>query len=450
MMDVGLAAVHIKQHIDSARNPRVDCRDSINIKLKKMKTSIKLMFRASKDANKDGSLYFQVLHGRVPRQAATSCRVHSSEWDVQSGAITITDSLSTERKQYLANIQDKVRSLESLLWLIIQEKEDGHADFTADDVVTTFKQREACSSSMFAYMGSEVMRMNQLKRSGTAKNYKSTLNSFKNFRNSADLSFHDFNATVVNAYDAWLKNKGLSRNSISFYMRTLRTLYKRAIEDGLAEPYTKSPFASVFTGMDKTAKRAVSADIISRLKSLDLTATPAQDFARNIFMLSFYLRGMSFVDMAYLKRSNLRGGILTYCRQKTNQQLKILWLPEMQQIVDAMQPATGDYMLPIITKEDGTERRQYQNKLASVNLALKRIAKQLGESSLKSSYQSRHSWASIAQDSNVPLPVISSGMGHHSLTTTQIYLSSITSDKVDAANRMIINKINGRNNASNV
>ncbi len=406
------------------------------------KTSIKLKFRASTDKSgtKEGSLYFQVIHDSTPRQAHTRQHIFADEWDSTHNAIVCAAAQTDSRKQHLLSVQRIVTSQEALLRAIVSEKADTGKPFSADDIIEEYSKREPGSSSMFTYIEKLIERLVAMKREGTAKTYKSTLNSFRRFRCDIDLSFYDFNAHVVEEYDAWLKHKGLTRNTISFYMRTLRTICNRAIEDGLAEKSAVSPFTGVFTGMDKTAKRALPIGIISRIKHLDLSATPAQDFARNIFLLSFCLRGMSFIDMAFLKKSNLRNGVLTYTRHKTNQQMKIRWESQMQQILERTPQSTNAFLLPIIKKEDGTERIQYTNKLKSVNRALKRIAEQLDLPSI-STYSSRHSWASAAQESNVPLAIISSGMGHNSLSTTQIYLSTISCDKVDDANRMIISGI---------
>lgn len=43
---------------------------------------------------------------------------------------------------------------------------------------------------------------------------------------------------------------------------------------------------------------------------------PSADFARDMFMLSFYLRGMSLMDMAFLRKSDLSYGYVTYRRRK--------------------------------------------------------------------------------------------------------------------------------------
>ena len=219
-------------------------------------------------------------------------------------------------------------------------------------------------------------------------------------------------------------------------MRILRCIYNRAVEDGYAKPNT--PFKKVYTGVDKTPKRAITLKEIKRIKELDLTGKPDLDYARDIFMFSFYTRGMSFIDMAYLRKKDLVNGYLTYTRKKTGQQLTIRWERSMQEIIDKYPENSTPYLLPIITKQDGTERHQYLVRIQFVNRKLKRIARLAHISTTLSMYVSRHSWASIAQTKNVPLSVISEGMGHDREETTRIYLASIQTSRIDEANRRIL------------
>ncbi len=301
--------------------------------------------------------------------------------------------------------------------------------------------KERTTSSVFNFICRQAERLESMNRIGTAGHYRALLSSFRKSRDNMDLSFADFNESVVEQYDAWLRQRGLCRNTRSFYMCTLRTVYNRAVRDAVVRPLGKNLFTEVFTGMDKTNKRALTKAEIMRIKDLDLSSCPSQDFARNLFLLSFYLRGMSFIDMAYLRKSDFRAGILTYCRHKTGQRLAILWEPQMQQIIDTFSMKENGYLLPIITVEDGTERKQYENAMLRVNRRLKTVAKKAGIHVPLTMYVARHSWATIARDSDVPIPVISAGMGHDSVATTQIYLSSINSYKIDEANRLVINGV---------
>lgn len=116
------------------------------------------------------------------------------------------------------------------------------------------------------------------------------------------------------AYEYHLKSKSLSPNTISFYMKCLRAVYNKAIDDGFAE--NKNPFKKVFTSSEKTVKRAIPVKYIRKLKDLDLSHSVSKSFARDIFLFSFYTRGMSFVDMVYLQKKDLKWKELTYRRKR--------------------------------------------------------------------------------------------------------------------------------------
>jgi len=239
-------------------------------------------------------------------------------------------------------------------------------------------------------------------------------------------------------YEASLKSYGVAMNTVSFYNRILRAVYNRAVEKEMT--VQRYPFKHVYTGIDKTVKRAVPLKIIKRIKDLDLSFKSSLDFARDMFLFSFYTRGMSFIDMAYLKKKDLQNGILSYRRRKTGQQLFIKWEKSMQEIIDKYPANENGYLLPII-KTDRNERLQYRNALRLVNNKLKEISVSIGLQAKLTMYVSRHSWASIAKSQNIPLSVISAGMGHDSENTTQIYLASLDNSTIDKANDLILKKL---------
>ena len=109
----------------------------------------------------------------------------------------------------------------------------------------------------------------------------------------------------------------------------------------------------------------------------------------------------------------------------------------MQEIIDKYKSTAGNYLLPII-KIDNDERKQYINALHLVNSKLKLVAEKAGVNAMLTMYVARHSWASIARSQNVPLAVISEGMGHGSEKTTRIYLASLDNCVIDKANGKIL------------
>lgn len=290
---------------------------------------------------------------------------------------------------------------------------------------------------LFIYMEQIIKELEDNRQISTAANYKSTLKSFKRFRNGKNIALSKINDKVIQQYEAYLKNEGIKMNTVSFYMRVMRAVYYRAVEDGLAAE--KQLFKNVYTGIDKTEKRAVPLQTIKAIKELYMPSR-ALHFARDMFLFSFYTRGMSFVDMAYLKKTDLDNGILTYKRRKTKQQLSIKWEKCMQDIVNKW-PSYNEYLLPIITTAGKDERTQYKSCQKNVNQQLRKISKMLKMRKGITMYVARHSWASIAKNMNIPLGVISDSMGHTSLKTTQIYLNAIDMDIINKANLKIIKRI---------
>lgn len=264
----------------------------------------------------------------------------------------------------------------------------------------------------------------------------STMNSFIQFRKNEDLSFEAFDSELMEMYEAYLKEKGLVKNSTSYYMRIWRSVYNLAVEQGYTTD--KKPFKHVYTGIDKTVKRAVPFKIIKMIKELDLSFEPQLELARDIFLFSFYTRGMSFIDMAHLKKSNLQNGILTYSRKKTGQRLTILWEELMQEIVDKYKDDSSEYLLPILRYCDINDRKQYKLRAKQIGRGLNKIGLRLELKAPLTFYVARHSWASIAQDRKVSTDIIREGLGHDNEKTTHIYLASISTSQIDRANQIIL------------
>lgn len=396
--------------------------------------SVKVKFRPSAVTDKEGTIYYQVIHNRVIRQIKTDYRVFGEEWNEKGGVVILS---ANGRTDILRSIKERIGWDVKRLKAIIGRMESSGSGFTADDIVEEY-QKATREQSFFRFMENVIARLKQLNRERTAENYAATLKSFMRFREDKDVLLDEIGSDLMMEYEAYMKTQGIAMNTVSFYMRILRAVYNRAVEKGLTEQC--NPFKHVYTGIDKTVKRAIPLKAIKRIKGLDLSQNTSLDFARDMFIFSFYTRGMSFIDMAYLKKKDLQNGILSYRRRKTGQQLFIRWEKCMQEIVVKYQRNGTDYLLPII-KKAGDEQRQYRNALRLVNNKLKEIATMAGLQVNLTMYVSRHSWASIAKNKNVPLSVISEGMGHDSEATTQIYLASLDNSLVDKANEMILKKL---------
>lgn len=290
--------------------------------------------------------------------------------------------------------------------------------------------------TLSSFMEMIIAHLHSIGKQRTSETYQATLRSFMEFRKGREVMIHNIDSELLQMYEAYLLNKGLKRNTSSFYLRVLRAVYNRALEDNLI--IDQRPFRHVYLGIDETTRRAISLEDIRMIKALDLEENWSLAFARDMFLFSFYTRGMSFVDMAYLMKTDVSSGVLSYSRRKTGKQLIVGWEGCMQSIVDQYYDNESEYLLPIITVADIDARKQYLKKSYQVNKNLKEIGRMIQLSLPLTMYVARHSWASVARDKNIPLSVISEGMGHNSQLTTQIYLTSIKSSEVDKANKLIL------------
>ncbi len=398
--------------------------------------SIKVKFRPSTIDDHEGIIYYKIIHERKPRQFLTDYHVFPQEWNEKRSMVTTTQK--SERKSYILSIRERIRWDIERLTKIIRQLDNNGLGYTADDVIDEFN-RYTNEYSLFNFMESIIIKLKQNGKTRTSETYTVTLNSFKKFRQGEDIMLDCLNSEIMEAYEAWHQQRGVSSNTISFYTRILRAVYNRAVEDEIIE--NRNPFRHVYTGVDKTVKRALPIAIIKKIKMLDIELEPALDFARDMFMMSFMLRGMSFIDMAYLKKTDLKNGYVTYRRRKTGQQLTIEWTKEMQMLLDKYPENDSEYLLPIIKNTGTNERYTYRNVGYNINHNLKTIAKKVGITIPLTLYVARHSWASAAKAKGIPLSVISEGMGHDSEATTQIYLASLDTSVVDKANSLILSSL---------
>lgn len=402
--------------------------------------TIKLKFRPSSVPEAEGTLYYQVIHKRKVKWISTEHHIYANEWDEKMETIVVV--AGSERKGTLALMRCKIDWALKRWQNILDRMERSHKDYTAEELCEAFS-KEQTYKTVFAFLQEQVFKKEQMKRQGTARTYGNAYRRFKAFREDVDLTFDELTPDMIECYEAWLIDKRLKQNSIRCYLRTLNTLLYKAAEEGLLN--NRNLFSHVHLSYVKTTKRAISEKELKLIANIRLPENSSIALARDIFMFSFYMRGMPFVDIAYLRKTDLKNGMWTYCRRKTNQCLKVEWEKAQQNIIDRYSRQTADspYLFPIILKEDGTEYQQYQRMQININRALKRLGKMAGLKMPLTTYVARHTWASVARDMNIPISIISEGMGHNSIKTTQVYLNSIDTSRINKANKRIIKRIGG-------
>ena len=290
------------------------------------------------------------------------------------------------------------------------------------------------------YMRELIERLRLEGRYGTAANYEKTLRVFSKFMGGKELPLTAITGRTIADFNTYLLRRGLLRNSISFYMRILKAVYNKAVRQRLVRQ--AFPFSDVYTGVDATRKRAIDESLLSRLNSMQLPSGTALALARDIFVFSYCARGMAFVDVGYLLKTDYFNGVISYKRRKTGQLLAVKVEANMQRIIERNISPTSRYLFPILTSNDSAEAyRQYLAALNSYNYQLGKLSALLNSNCKLTSYTARHSWATAARKHNVPLSVISAGMGHTSEQTTRIYLAALDNSVIDEANKGIIESL---------
>ena len=289
-----------------------------------------------------------------------------------------------------------------------------------------------------------ISRLEEEQRIGTAHVYRYALNKVLSFTDGRPLVFGQFTSAWLCTFQEYLTNKQLSMNTISTCFRMLRAVYFRAVDDGLVVSCNPRLFKGVYTGTRSDVKRAIPEEYIRALSACPVE-DPKVEEARLLFLLLFMLRGIPFVDIAFLRPSDLRGDRLTYYRRKTGTRIIVRVEPMAMQLIEQLRDLRpkATYLFPLIRKPGADEYRQYQNALRHLNYHLVRLGDKFPGCPRLTTYSARHSWASIANFRHYDKELISNAMGHSSVLVTETYFKDYEDDKINEMNREIVQNVCG-------
>ncbi|MCS2577596.1 site-specific integrase [Bacteroides faecis] len=282
---------------------------------------------------------------------------------------------------------------------------------------------------------------------GTAHVYRSSLNAIIAYHGKGDFTFNEVTPEWIKGFEIHLRGRGCSWNTVSTYLRTFRAVYNRAV-DCRGAVYVPHLFRSVYTGTRADRKRALDTEDIQKVFT-KLPQSPAvtSDIrrAQELFVLMFLLRGLPFVDLAYLRKSDLRDNVITYRRRKTGRPLSVTLTSEAMAILKRYmdRDSSSPYLFPLLNSREGTKEayHEYQLALRNFNRQLMLLGEMLGLGDKLSSYTARHTWATTAYYCEIHPGVISEAMGHSSITVTETYLKPFQNKKIDEANKKVVDFI---------
>lgn len=298
------------------------------------------------------------------------------------------------------------------------------------------------------FMGSVITDLRAGGYHGTAHIYKNSLRTLMAFRNEKEVSFKEMTPDLLKAFETYMRQKQCSWNTVSTYLRALRATYNRAVDKHLAS-YVPRLFKHVYTGTRADKKRALDVENMALLfqswkeeEASDALLSRAQ----GLFVLMFLLRGLPFVDLAYMHKKDLHGNTITYHRRKTGRQLTVVIPVEAMLILERYMDTNPNspYLFPILSSAEGSVEayQEYQRALRVFNHQLGLLATTFGIHSNLSSYTARHTWATLAYHCEIHPGIISEAMGHSSISVTETYLKPFNMSKINEANLKIISFVN--------
>ena len=381
------------------------------------------------------SLVIQLIHRRERCLLPTGIKIEPEFFDAKRWRIRyLKDTRYSRSETRRMNLL-----LQEELQIVTDRISQHQTDYTVHEIATWHKRRKDLDN-VFSYLELMIEEKERLQRYGTARAYRATFSSLKRFCGGERLSFSEMDYRCLRNYESFLQSQGNTANTVAYYMRNLQTAYNRAQDDHVF-PWPKygSPFRKIRVTPCVTIKRALTAEQLKHVASLNLNRNKPLEFTRDMFMASFYLRGIPFVDLIYLTHKNIIGNVICYHRRKTSSRVMVEIIPQLQELIDRY-ATEGGFLFPFVrnwTQDAQLPYNEYRNALHYYNYNLKEIGKLAGLDIPLTGYVARHSWATCAKNKGISTAVISEGLGHASEKITQVYLKSFDNDVLNEANMLV-------------
>jgi integrase/recombinase XerD len=381
-------------------------------------------------------LKLRVVHNRKPFDLSLGHSLSLKDWDEKGQKVKASCQTIDNVTRFNALLNKDKQKVQDIL---IRLEDEGKLDTLSLDELKNFVTQKNIEVMTLAFGAEIIAELQEANKFGNARVYDTMLRSVRDFAKGRDFPLKQLTYAWLKKYEAWYLSKGNSANGLSVSMRTLRALYNRAIKQKLiSKDYY--PFGDYAIKKESTRKRAITAADLQLIRQY-MPKTERQERAKDYFMLSFFLMGASFVDIAMLKVKNITGGRIEYKRRKTGRLHSIPLSPPLQALLDKYMAGKSkeDFILNVIKTNDMQRQgANVRDALRRFNRSLKEIGIACGIEAPLTSYVARHSYATIAKYKGVPTAIISEALGHSSEDVTQVYLDSFDKEVMDKYHSMII------------
>lgn len=396
--------------------------------------------------NKDGRhpVVLRITSGSYRKFIFTGYYCKPDEWDEETQTVTSNYTIKNPGRTlintYLTLYKAKVQDIHD------QFIRDGISNYTPDQFINVYGQRNKARVTVFSAFRERIEELQSEGREGYSRVFKSVLSIFTTFRQGKDLFLSDLTPRVLEGWICDLKNRSISDNTINNYLRTTRTIYLYAIKKGwVRSEYYPFREIKVSEFSTETSPRALDNQKLSELLRLEV---PAElQLARDIFVFSFFGRGISFIDLVHLREENVQDGNIFYERKKlAKRPVRVIFplRPEINEILQRYYNPGRGYLFPVLDANIHITQQQKLDRIkkirSRVNTDLKMIGKKIGVEGL-TSYWSRHTYASFMFRQGMPVMMIKESLRHKDLKTTEIYLKSLGLDAIASFEDQVYNKL---------
>lgn len=400
-------------------------------------TSIRLRLNKSHRAGEERcSLVFLVNHNHRSKQFQTGIHLYENDFDVQHEAF-LTDGSSHFSPEDINEMQERVTLMRDNITALATNLDATDEAYAMKDLVLDDIASAPSSLYLIKEFDAIILRKETEGNYGMASAFRSSRRSLERFLNGTDIDLSQVNVQFLRDYETFLLNEGVSRNTAAYYLRNVRSLFNSVARANRAMLYY--PFKTFKIAPSHTVHRSLDRDSLLKLTDAKFGVHERHlEFARDIFLFSFYTRGMSLVDIIFLKKSDIVGGVINYLRHKSKQPMRIAIIEPLTALIEKYRNESL-YVLPII-KSDSSKNNytQYRLALSRINRNLKVVGERLGFTEKLTTDVARHSWAVRAQATGSPVSVISEGLGHSSEKITKLYLSGFGESSIDRLNDEVV------------
>ena len=391
--------------------------------------------------SKNGSapIHIRVTHNRKSRFIATGVTIPFDSWDAEKQRVKSNLPESQELQLQIDNkvseLHHRIRKLEAL-----------ELEVSLDNLLETNGRKINCTIG--ECLDSTITRLESLGKYASASKHRSLRSRLSLYR-SLNIRMNEIDLTFLRDFELFLRKIGNTNNSIATKFAIFKAAYNKALSEGLfihkSNPFSKYKVGSLWT---KTRKRAITKEDVQRLAELEIERENRfsyRDFARDIFLFSYYTAGINFTDIASLRYCDIINGRISYSRNKTQKLLSFRLMTKAAEIIEKYSRSghsSDDYVFPILDKRVHITPQQIFNRthkvLRKVNRELKVLGEMIGLQIPLTTYVARHTYATVLKRSGVNIAIISESLGHSDLSTTQIYLDSFENSQIDEAMKNLL------------